>query len=162
MDSDDRRDLVNLLRAQRWGALACVGDDGIPLASSVAYALAPDARGFLLHLSRLAQHTRNLLNRPSASLVISEPDRGEEDPQTLARFSVQGQVERLAPDAPDFPGARAAYMARLPDSRPRFGFSDFELFLLTPARAHFVGGFARASTLNANAVASVLKECLGA
>ncbi len=161
MDEDNRRDLVTLVRAQRWGALASVGDDGIPLASSVAYALAPDARGFLLHLSRLAEHTRNLLKRPRVSLVVGAPDRGDGDPQTLPRFSIQGQVERLQPDSPAYPGARTAYIARLPDSEQRFGFSDFELFLLVPARGHFVGGFARAFPLDAKAVTSVLEESLG-
>ncbi len=162
MDAENRRDLMTLLRAQRWGALATVGSDGMPLASSVAYTLSPDSSGFLLHLSRLAEHTRNLLQRPGASLVVGEPDRGDGDPQTLARFSVQGQAARLPPDTPAFSTARAAYIARLPDSEQRFGFSDFELFLLAPDRGHFVGGFARAFPLDADGVASVLKECLGA
>lgn len=160
MDAENRRDLVTLVRAQRWGALASIGDDGMPLATSVAYTLSPDARGFLLHLSRLAEHTRNLLKRADASLVVSEPDRGGGDPQTLARLSVQGAVERLQPDSPDYPRARSAYIARLPDSEQRFGFSDFELFLLVPVRGHFVGGFARAYPLDAKAVASVLEESL--
>ncbi len=162
MDADNRRDLVALVRAQRWGALASVDSQGMPLASSVAYTLAPDARGFLLHLSRLAEHTRNLLKRPRASLVIAEPDRGDGDPQTLARFSILGEAERLHLDSPTYSKARAAYIARLPDSEQRFGFSDFELFLLAPSRGHFVGGFARAFPLDANAVASVLAECLNA
>ncbi len=160
MDADNRRDLVSLVKQQRWGALASIGDDGLPLASSVAYALAPDARGFLLHLSRLAEHTRNLLKRPQASLVISLPDHGDGDPQTLARVSVQGQVERLQPDQTEYAQARGAYVARLPDADQRFGFSDFELFLFAPSRGHFVGGFARAFPLDADGVASVLKECL--
>lgn len=162
MDADSRLDLVSLVQTQRWGALATVGDDGQPLASSVAYALAPGARGFLLHLSRLAEHTRNVLKRPGASLVIGEPDHGDGDPQTLARFSIQGLAERLQPDAPAYADARAAYTARLPDSEQRFGFADFELFLLAPVRAHYVGGFARAFALDADAVVSVLKECLSA
>ncbi|HSS65753.1 MAG TPA: pyridoxamine 5'-phosphate oxidase family protein [Gammaproteobacteria bacterium] len=160
MDADDRQHLVSLVRTQRWASLATVGEDGMPLASSVAFALAPGGRGFLLHLSRLAGHTRNLLQRPDASLVIGEPDPGEGDPQALARFSVQGRVERLQPDSPAFSEARTAYIARLPDSEQRFGFSDFELFLLAPARGHFVGGFARAFQLDTKAVASVLRECL--
>lgn len=162
MDADNRRCLVTLVRAQRWGALASVCDDGMPLASSVACVLAPGARGFLLHLSRLAEHTRNLLKRPHASLVVGEPDQGDGDPQTLARLSVQGHVERLQPGSPGYADAREAYVARLPDAEPRFGFSDFELFLLAPVRGHFVGGFARAFPLDADAVASVLEECLDA
>ncbi len=162
MDADNRRDLVTLLRGQRWAALASVGGDGAPLASSVAYALHPEGQGFVLHLSRLAEHTRNLLQRTQASLVIGEPDPGEGDPQTLARFSVQGEAKRLLPETPAFASARAAYVARLPDAEERFEFTDFELFLLTPVRGQFVGGFARAFRLDANGVASVLKECVDA
>ncbi len=162
MDADNRSELVTLLRRQRWAALASVGSDGTPLASSVAYALHPKGHGFLLHLSRLAEHTRNLLQRGKASLVIGESDSGEGDPQTLARFSVQGEAERLSPETPAFASARAAYIARLPDAEQRFGFTDFELFLLTPSRGQFVGGFARAFPLDANGVASVLKECVDA
>ena len=159
MNSENRRDLVTLVRGQRWGALATTGDDGLPLASSVAYALAPGANGFLLHLSRLAEHTRNLLKRPAAALVIGEPDDGRVDPQTLARFSVQGQANLIAIDSPEHALARSAYVARLPDSEERFGFSDFELFVLAPTRGHFVGGFARAFPLDADGVISVLEEC---
>ncbi len=162
MDADNRRHLLKLLRRQRWAALASVGSDGTPLASSVAYAIHPEGHGFLLHLSRLAEHTRNLLQRAQASLVIGEPDTGEGDPQTLARFSVQGKTKRLSPETPEFASARAAYAARLPDAEQRFGFKDFELFLLTPSRGHFVGGFARAFRLDASGVAAVLKECVDA
>jgi putative heme iron utilization protein len=162
MDADNRGDLVNLLRTQRWAALATVDNNGMPLASSVAYALATDARGFLLHLSRLAEHTRSRLQRPEAALVVGAPDRGDGDPQTLARCSIQGQAVRIDHDSPAYSGARAAYIARLPDSEQRFGFSDFEMFLLEPSRGQFVGGFARAFGLDAAAVASVLEECLGA
>jgi putative heme iron utilization protein len=160
MDADNRRDLVNLLRSQRWAALASTDDEGMPLASSVAFAVAPDGGGFLLHLSRLAEHTRNLLKRPGASVVVGAPDRGEGDPQTLARCSVRGRALPLERESPAYRAARAAYIARLPDSEQRFGFSDFELFLLKPARGQFVGGFARAFALDADALASVLAECL--
>lgn len=162
MDADNRHHLVALIRAQRWGALATVGGDGAPLASSVAFVLAPGARGFLLHLSRLAEHTRNLLERPAASLVIGEPDGGDGDPQTLARFSVQGQAKVLEPGSSGYAALRAAYIARLPAAGERFGFSDFELFVLAPSRGHFVGGFARAFPLDADDVIAVLGECLQA
>lgn len=161
MDAANRNDLLALVRARRWASLATLGADGAPLASSVACALSPDARGFLLHLSRLAEHTRNLLERPPAALVISEADGGEGDPQTLARLSVQGRVRLLQKGAPGYSAARAAYLARLPHAEPRFEFSDFELFLLEVGRGHFVGGFARAFPLDSAALGAVLKDCLG-
>jgi hypothetical protein len=54
----------------------------------------------------------------------------------------------IAKDSADDQQAVACYQTRLPDSLPRFAFSDFLLFRLTPIRIRWVGGFARAYTLD--------------
>ena len=113
----------------------------------VAYVPESDLGGFLLHLSRLAAHTRNLLQDARASLVISQPDSGEGDPQTLARASIQGRVTVLSRDSEEFSVARAVYIHRLPEAELLFGFGDFVLFRLEPEEVRYVGGFARAYTL---------------
>ncbi|MEI2781783.1 MAG: pyridoxamine 5'-phosphate oxidase family protein [Candidatus Competibacter sp.] len=143
----EQRLLVELIRARRWAALATQGADG-PEASWVAYIPEVDFSGFLLHLSTLAAHTRNLLANPRAGLAISAPERGDEDPQTLARVTIQGEVAILAKDSEDYRSAARRYQERLPASVPRFGFGDFHLLRLTPLRVRFVGGFARAYTLD--------------
>ncbi|MGB5065009.1 MAG: pyridoxamine 5'-phosphate oxidase family protein, partial [Candidatus Competibacter sp.] len=91
MNLQEQRLMVNLIRSRRWAALATQGPDGSE-ASWVAYVPEPDFSGFLLHLSTLSAHTRNLLADPRAGLAISEPERDGEDPQTLARVTVQGAV----------------------------------------------------------------------
>ncbi len=148
MDTAERKTLARLIRSGRWAALATYGE-GVPLASMVAYASDAGFAGFLLHLSRLSMHTRNLLAFPSASIAISEPDtaRGR-DPQTLARVSIQGEARPLPEDAPGYAEARALYEKRFPDSSPLFGFGDFLLFRLVPREARFVAGFARAYTVS--------------
>ena len=143
----EQRLLVELIRARRWAALATQGADG-PEASWVAYIPEVDFSGFLLHLSALAAHTRNLLANPRAGLAISAPERGDEDPQTLARVTIQGEVAILAKDSEDYRSAARRYQERLPASVPRFGFGDFHLLRLTPLPVRFVGGFARAYTLD--------------
>jgi hypothetical protein len=116
----------------------------------VAYACEEDFAGILLHLSRLSLHTRNLLASPSASLAISEADTDRvQNPQTLARVSIQGEARPLPEGSPGFPEARALYERRLPGSSPLFGFGDFLLFRLVPREARFVAGFARAYTVGA-------------
>jgi putative heme iron utilization protein len=115
----------------------------------VAYAPEPDFSGFLLHLSQLSQHTKNLLANPRASLAISEPETGAENPQTLARVSIQGDVDSLPADAPGYAEAAETYQRRLPASVPLFDFGDFILFRLVPREARFVAGFARAYTVSA-------------
>lgn len=161
MDAGNKRHLVSLVCAQRWVSLATLCEDGAPLASSVACAISPGADGFLLHLSRLAEHTRNLLERPAAGLVIGKPDGGAGDPQTLPRFSIQGTATLRPADSSGYKLARQAYVARLPHSEPRFEFSDFELFLLSAVRGQYVGGFARAFTLDAEGIGDILRDCLG-
>jgi len=144
---EEKHHLMHLIRSQRWAALATLAEDG-PLASMVAYVPEPGLGGFLLHLSRLAAHTRNLLQDGRASLVITETDTGEGDPQTLARVSIQARVAVLSRDSEEFSAARAAYIHRLPEAELLFGFSDFVLFRLGPVEARYIGGFARAYTLS--------------
>lgn len=143
--------LATLIRGQRWAALATLGAEG-PEASHVAYALEGAFEGFLLHLSQLAAHTKHLLAEPRASLAIGEPDDGRADPQTLARVTLTGRVEPIERGSDDYRAAQAVYLARLPESAQLFGFADFRLFRLRPARARFVGGFAQARTFDAGAL----------
>ena len=144
---EEKHHLIHLISGQRWAALATLSEDG-PLASMVAYVPESGVSGFLLYLSRLAAHTRNLLQDARASLVITQSDSGEGDPQTLARVSLQGKVVALNRDSEGFTAARAAYIRRLPEAELLFGFSDFVLFRLEPAEVRYIGGFARAYTLN--------------
>jgi putative heme iron utilization protein len=139
--------LSELIRGQRWAALATVGS-GRPLASMVAFVPEPGFSGFLLLLSSLSLHTRQLLADPSASLAISEPDKGDGNPQTLARVSLQGRAEAIPAEAPEHAPARKLYEKRLPSSAPLFGFGDFHLFRLVPEEARFVAGFAQAYTVS--------------
>lgn len=151
MNLDEQRLMVDLIRNRRWAALATQGADG-PEASWVAYVSEADCGGFLLHLSTLAAHTRNLLAFPRAGLTISAPELEHEDPQTLARVSIQGETALVSKDAPDYAAAARRYQERLPTSTPRFDIDDFLLVRLTPLRVRFVGGFARTYTLDGPAL----------
>ena len=113
----------------------------------VAYAAEPDLSSLLLFLSGLSEHTRNLISEPRVSLVISETDSGEGDPQTLARLTVKGTAEKVERSAPDFEDVWRTYVARLPDAAPRIVLGDFSLFRVVVATAHYVGGFAQAGTI---------------
>ena len=148
METAEREKLARLIRGGRWAALATYGD-GAPLASMVAYACEPGFAGFLLHLSRLSAHTRNLLASPATSIAISEPDTAQvHNPQKLARVSIQGEARPLQEDLKGYAEAKALYEKRFPDSSPLFGFGDFLLFRLVPREARFVAGFARAYTVD--------------
>jgi len=148
MNAQQRRLLAAVIRNHRWAALATRGAAG-PEASWVAYAVEADFSCFLLHLSRLAAHTRNLLQDPRACLAISEQERPGSDPQLLGRVMIQGQVEVIPRGTADYAAAARRYQERLPESASLFDFGDFMLFRLKPEQLRFVGGFASSCTLDA-------------
>ena len=148
VNPEEQRRLAVLLRASRWAALATARDN-VPLATWVAVAPEDDLGGFLLHLSRLALHTRYLETNPRASLSFTESDRGTGDPQELARVSLQGYVETLRRDAAGYAAARERYLARFPDAAPMFEFTDFALVRFVSETAHYVAGFGRVHRLGA-------------
>jgi putative heme iron utilization protein len=149
------RDAARLVLEERWAAVATL-DDGLPLATMVAYAPEPGLGGLLMLLSGLAAHTRALLGDPRCSLAVTRPDRGEGDPQLLPRVSIQGAVEALEPESPEHAAGKGLYLARFPDAEPRFDLADFVLFRFVPAEARYVGGFARAIRMTGDQLAGAV------
>lgn len=147
VNPEDKRRLAALLRASRWAALATARDN-VPLATWVAVAPEDDLGGFLLHLSRLAPHTRYLETNPRASLSFTEPDRLADDPQELARVSLQGYVETVGRHSVDYAAARERYQARFPAAVPTFEFADFALLRFVTESARYVPGFGRVYRLS--------------
>jgi len=146
--------LAQLLRGQRW---ACLGtqDGGQPYVSWVAFVVEADFSGLVLHLSRLARHTRNLEAQPLVSLALSEPDDGEGDPQQLARLTLQGRIVLIARDDEAYAKLKALYLARLPDAEMMFQFSDFSLYRFVPESGRYVEGFASSHAINTEKLRSV-------
>ena len=148
---------ARLLAASRWAALAVV-HDGAPAAAMTSYALAPDGAALYVHLSQMALHTRALLEEPRAALVVSEPDTGGGDPQTLRRVALSGVALALVPGTPDYEAGRDAYVSRFPGAEERFALADFVLFRFEPAEARWVGGFGRALRMTGAQLAEALAE----
>lgn len=148
MNPEEKRKLARLLGATRWAALATARDDE-PLASWVAVVPEPGFAGFLLHLSRLARHTRYLERNPKAALGFSEPDADPaRDPQTLARVSVEGSVAVLPRDSAEYAAARSRYLACLRHAEPTFGLGDFSLCRFAIESARYIPGFGRVYRLS--------------
>lgn len=159
MDNALAHEIATLIRQQRWAALATVAD-GKPHASMVAYSTDGSLQGYLLHLSRLAPHTRYLLDTPQVSIVISAPDDGREDPQTLPRLTIDGEISELTRGSEAYQQARNHYLAALPSAEPLFEFGDFSLFRLQARSMRYVGGFARARNLSPSDLQRIVdSEC---
>jgi putative heme iron utilization protein len=138
---DDPRDLM---RARATAALGTLME-GAPYVSLVQVAFDADGSPLLL-LSRLAQHTRNLLSDPRVSLLF-DGATGLDDPLTGPRLTVLGQVI-ACPD----PAALGRYVERHPSAQTYAAFSDFNLYKVTVARGHYVAGFGQIRWVRAEAL----------
>jgi putative heme iron utilization protein len=127
--------------------------EGHPYASLVTYAATPDQRGALLLLSRLAIHTKNLLQDPRVSLLVVESGRAVEDPQALARVCLMGQTQLISRQDENYQTLAGVFRARI-SSEHLFGLGDFELFLLSVKELRYVGGFGRITSISGEAWAS--------
>jgi len=156
MNADESRALRILLRQTAVAALATL-HKGEPAVSMVPYALLPDGR-FVIHVSRLATHTQDMLAHPSVSLLVTAAPGAAETPLALPRLSVQGRAQICTPEAADHAAARAAYLAKLPEAGELFSFGDFSLFLIEPKFLRYVAGFGRAHTLTAEQYAGLMRD----
>jgi putative heme iron utilization protein len=141
---DEMVDPRALMRAQASAALGTLMD-GAPYVSLVLVAFDADGSPLLL-LSRLAQHTKNLLADPQVSLLF-DGTAGLEDPLTGPRLTVLGRAA-VHPD----PKALERYVDRHPSAAAYAGFSDFRLYKVAVTRAHYVAGFGQIRWIEANAL----------
>jgi heme iron utilization protein len=129
-----------LLAATNVAALATLTSEGDPWASLVTYGALEDGAPVLC-LSHLAEHGRNLLSDPRASLVITQQDRPP-DPLAAARATLAGHAERPI-DTATLAAARAAHLAAVQAAATYIDFSDFSLWVLRVERVRWVGGYGR-------------------
>jgi heme iron utilization protein len=122
----------------------------------VPYAIANDGSGFIIHVSRLASHTKDMRADPRVSLLVMEAESGETPALALARVSIQGTSFEVPSDSPDLPGLRAVYLERFPEASQMFEFADFSLFKIQPGSVRIVAGFAQAYTLSAESFTQTL------
>jgi putative heme iron utilization protein len=122
----------------------------------VPFAALPDGTGLVIHVSRLAAHTGDMTSDPNVSLMIMAPMAPDVLPQAVPRATIQGQATQCAEPSHAHAVAKAAYLARFPHSVEMFSFADFSLFVIRPASARFVGGFAQAASVSPASLASIL------
>jgi putative heme iron utilization protein len=119
----------------------------------VAVAVDPLGRPLLL-LSKLAEHTTNLVHRREASLLLSELHCGllgrepQEDPLALGRVTILGLCAPVADEERE--GVRATFLAHQPSAARYVDFADFAFYRLEPTALRWVGGFGRMSWVTAD------------
>jgi putative heme iron utilization protein len=152
MDLPSKHLLFNLVSSSRVAALGTLHDGG-PFVSMVLAAPDPSHSVWFIHVSRLSGHTQDLLKDRRASLMLAMPDTGGKDPQQLARLTLTGEATELSDGSAEEDSAKEIYLARFPHMEEIVGaLGDFSFWAIRPKSARFVGGFARAFTLDADAL----------
>ncbi|WP_428420486.1 HugZ family protein [Methylibium sp.] len=155
MDPSQAHALKALLETQPVASLATL-HNGEPAASMVPFALLPAGQGVVIHVSRLATHTKDMLANPAVGLLVLASPAPGLPVQALPRVSLQGRARQCLNDAAEYTEARQAYLARFPESEPMFGFADFSLFVIGVRSARFVGGFAQAGSVTAERFVAIM------
>lgn len=90
------RDLLHTLQVAPLGTL----HQGQPYVSMVPFALLPGNTDFVIHVSQLAAHTKDMLASPQVSLLVIAPPAPGVMAQELARITVQGEALQLVGGTP--------------------------------------------------------------
>lgn len=130
-------------RADRAVLATAHGPGGWPFGSLVLMALDHDAAPLLL-MSALAEHSKAIAGDPRVSLLI-DGTAGLVNPLAGPRVTVLGRVEPSV-----VPRHRTRYLARHPEAGLYAAFTDFAVYRLAVARAHFVAGFGRIAWIDAS------------
>jgi putative heme iron utilization protein len=147
--------LAHLLHTQEVAALGTL-HDGEPFVSMVPYALLPGGADFVIHVSRLAAHTKDMLANPAVSLLVIASPESQVSAQARPRVTIQGSAKPCADSAPQYGEAKRAYLTRFPHAADLFSFADFSLFVIAPRSARFIGGFAQAASIGAETLAHII------
>jgi heme iron utilization protein len=138
-DFDAGRLARSLLRRSRQGALATLmTGSGDPYCSLVNVATYPDGSPILL-ISRLALHTRNIVDDRRVSLMLDE--RAEGDPLEGSRIMLMGRAEEAVASDGDI--LRRRYLNAHPSAESFVDFQDFSFYRIRPSAIHLVAGFGR-------------------
>lgn len=155
IDAELAKALRTVLQAQTLASLGTL-HDGEPFVSMVPFALLPGSAEFVVHVSRLAAHTRDMLASPAVSLLVIAPPDPDVSPQATARVTIQGDAAQVLDSSPRHAALKAAYLGRFPQSAMTFELADFSLFAIAPRSVRFVGGFAQAKSLSPETLAGIL------
>ncbi len=120
--------------------------EGFPYGSLVTVAVDEAGRPLLL-LSDLAEHTANLLARAEASLLLTEPIGGHDQPLALGRVTLLGPCAKVV--EAERAGVRQVFLNQQPAAAYYVDFEDFGFYRLDPVALRYVGGFGRMSWVNA-------------
>jgi heme iron utilization protein len=122
---------------------------GAPFVSMVPVVVGMAGTSFLIHVSRLAQHTQDLLVDGRVSLMFMKRLDTDQDPLALPRLTLQGEAREIPAGSSVYDSAAEAYLVRFPQAEMTLGLGDFSFFQIQPTSGRLVSGFGRALSLDA-------------
>lgn len=157
MDAKTQLELRELLEAAHVLSVATLHDGG-PSVSMAPWAPAADGSALLIHISRLAQHTGDILADSRVAIMVIEPETSGTLPQALPRVMIHGVALEIDRETPEYESAKRAYLARHPRAEMMFGLGDFSLFAIEPHSTRYVAGFGRAYDVENEELAKALRD----
>jgi hypothetical protein len=135
--SDYTKSARALLLEQKHGVLSThsVAVPGYPFGSVTPYCLDRTGRPVIL-ISRIAQHTKNIIADPRVSLTVVES--ADHDIQAHGRLTYLANAINITDEIEDV-GER--YYQYFPSSAGYHETHDFSFYRLEPVRVRFIGGF---------------------
>jgi len=138
----------SLLQAQRAAALGTLGADGAVLVSMTPFAVEPRQRCFVIHVSELAAHTRNLQLANRVSLLVMQSEVPGEPVHALPRVTFDGIASVPERDSPLWLACRDAYLGRFPEAQMMTQLGDFKFVAVEVKGARQVAGFGAARSIS--------------
>lgn len=127
--------------------LATVSQEQLPDCSTAPF-LHDENGYFYLFLSALAQHTRNLLHNPSASLMIISDEATSKNLFARQRLILQAKAIVIPRDDSSYESIMDKFQAHLGNTIGLLRtLPDFHLFQLSVEQGNYVQGFAKAFAL---------------
>jgi hypothetical protein len=137
-----------LLRAHRYGALCTQSKKlaGYPFGSIAPYLLDHDG-SLIIHISALAEHTKNIANDPRVSLITH--NQNNPDIQMQGRVTVVGNAQKA--------GHQPRYLRYFPQAI-HLATLDFSFYRILPVAIRYIGGVGRVHWINMETYAVTLAD----
>lgn len=148
MNAEDQALLRSLLVDQRLAAVGLVVE-GEPVVGLLPFTVSEDFSALVVQASKLARHSRGLLQGAPFSAVIHRPDAPDADALQTPRVLLEGEVETLQDEA-GREAATRAYLARFRSAAMTLSLPDFSVYRLRMRAGRLVVGFGRALNLDSS------------
>ena len=143
--SEGGNEARRFVRGQHSGVLSTLSKrmEGYPFGSVAPFIVDHAGRPVIL-ISDIAEHTRNIVADPRASLIVQpySPDM-----QATGRVTLIGQARHL----PEKDRLGPRYLRFHPQAETYFAMHDFQFYRIEPVRIRYIGGFGKIHWLEPDA-----------